>query len=204
MSIAKSQMKMAVVSDIGNRFDDMLEAANGQRQQSIGARAAAAQIAKNTRTLLATIEQDFEKGELEKVMGEGELAVRRLIKTYVSRTISACDVTTEHYANIGQIAAGKIEAFEQAVKLLKKEHDVEQSKVSSVLAAVDSGAAAVVGDDIMVATPGASVAGAHPGRTLKQQRLAEAAVAVEPNSAGQNGRTPQVKKKKKAAKKTTG
>jgi hypothetical protein len=218
MSLVKSQIKLSVVGDVGNRLDDMLEGAVAQQQQCIGAKAAAAQIAGNIKKLVGVIEQDFEKGDIEKAIEEGPLAVLKVIKTYVSRGVGACEVTAEHFEQREQIATGKVQALQQSVQMMKKMHDSEQAKVANVLAALEQGDATVDGEDI-VAMPGASrPTGVHPGKTIKQQRLAEqAAQAGEGN--GQSGRAtaapaasekPARKKstrkksaRKKASKKTT-
>jgi hypothetical protein len=188
MNVSKSQMKIAVINDLGSQFDDMLESAKGQQQQCLGAKAAAAQIASNIKKLISVIQQDFEKGDISKVMADGDLAVLGMIKTYVGRTISACEATSDHFRQQAQVVAGKVEAFDQSVKLMKKLLDREQLKVEQVLEAIESGDAEIDGSDIVMTQSGVKrPAGVRPGPTIKQQRLAEEGkkpkLAVVPPSA---------------------
>lgn len=199
MSLSKSQMKLAVVNDIGNRFDDLLESATGQQQQCLGAKAAAGQIASNVKKLIGIVEQDFEKGDIETAIKDGDLAVLKLIKTYLSRAISACEATTDHFENLRQISVGKVEAYQQSVKLLKKMHDNEQTKIDQVIAAIETGSAQVDGPDVVLMDNSVRPTGVRPVGTLKQQRLAEELASQKPN-----GKKKRVSKKKSNKSSTAG
>lgn len=212
MTLTKSQIKIAVMNDVGNRLDDMRESAMGQQQQSHGARAAAARISANIKKLIDVVQQDFDKGEIKKVIEEGELQVLKLIKTYVSRAANACEASSDYFESLAKNAAGKVEAMEQAVKMVQKIRDAEQKKMDAILAAVDSGAAQVDGGDVMMMDQSQlRPVGARPAKTIKQQRLAEA--AAQRAAPGNGGPSELVSKptkrrtrpsKKKAAVKDTG
>ena len=216
MTLTKSQIKIAVINDVGRRLDDMREAAIGQQHQTIGAKDAAAQISTNIKKLIKVIEQDFESGEISKVIEKGDLEVLKMIKTYFSRAESSCDITAQHFESLKKKASGKIEAFEQSVKLVKKMQDLEQAKVDVILAAVKSGEASVDdGDVMMISQSSVRPVGSHPGKTLKQQRLAQEAQnqlilplgdngePVTPTSSGKSPRKRNRPGKKKVVKKSS-
>jgi hypothetical protein len=192
MSLAKSQVKLAVVNDIGNRFDDMLEAAVGQQQQCLGAIGAAKQIRKNMETLAALASKDQSEGKIGKAMKEGELAVFALIKSYISRAMTACEATAANFESMKAIATGKVDAFKQSVSLMHKMHTSEATKVERILASVESGDAKMVGQDAVLTNPNADrPTGVKPDMNIKEQRLAEEAARKGNGEKNPDDMTPE-------------
>ena len=212
MTLTKSQIKIAVMNDVGNRLDDMRESAMGQQQQSVGAKAAAARISTSIKKLIDIVQQDFDNGEIGKAIADGELQILKLIKTYVSRAANACEASSDYFESLAKNAAGKVEAMEQAVKMVQKIRDVEQKKMDAILAAVDSGAAQVDGGDVMMIDQSQMrrPVGAKPGKTIKQQRLEAAAQQATKGNGGpaETSSKPAKRRtrpsKKKSAVKDTG
>ena len=191
---AKTELKIAVVEDIGNDFDDLLEAAQGFHSQCLGAKKGVEMLADNVRTIADSVNKDSAAGKIATAMKEGELAVVGVIKSYLGRVLSACDATEGHFFTQKQITSGKIQALETVIKHLGKKRDTMRVKAERRLAqakaAVASGDAEIIdGELVMKRQSQHRPTGTHPGPTLKQERLAQAAAAeaAAKAAAGGNG-----------------
>jgi hypothetical protein len=179
MTLQKSQMKAAVVHEIGCEIEDKLEGARAELAQQQGALQFGKAAAKAVAALTEHVKREFAEGYFDKMVKETpteELAAK--IASEVSRRIGTCSNLLTHLTQQipDQIAKakGRIQEDEAIIKMLKKKADAEVEKLKAIADAVARGDLAMEdGAPVAVTSAGASLQGAHPGMTLKQQRLAE-------------------------------
>lgn len=163
----KGELKAAVVHDIGNKVDDMLESARADAASKLGANIALLACSKKVAELAAHVDKDFEEG-LFNELTEPHL-IAQAIKKYITRACGVIDSGAEAAARARLVADGKIQMAELVVGNLKKVHDAELAKSAARQAAEVQAEQAAIPPN-----------GGRPALPLKERRLAEEKVAKKP------------------------
>ena len=172
MTIAKAEIKIGTINDLGNKLDDELEVAVQVVERAAGSAAALKQAKSKLAGLYAHIDQDIDEGKIP----EEPLAVAKYAKSYVQKAIGVLD-NMAITADVAKIRAeGKLEGLRVALGVAKKDMDAEKAKLAGLLTALEEGGSVVLedGGDI----PERAI-GVHPGDPLASRR-AEAKVGHEP------------------------
>lgn len=170
MSVEKSELKIAVIENLGSKADDRVEALTADFHRAEGAVKAFEEGAKKIETeVYAHFKRDIDEG---KVPGDPNQAADKYIKT--------CLHLFMHMAKVGlaklPLHQGRIQEATENVNRLKAEQNEERLKIQAVKAAESAGHAQLndQGDLEMAPTdsrhPPRRPAGVRPGPTLKQQR----------------------------------
>lgn len=164
MSSFKAEIRADILHEIGVRFDDQLEGAKAEAHRYEGAKQALWQAVHKVEDHLGHVDRDLRDGKyVDIAQAEGE---KRRIQECVG-ILRNLAVTAE----VNQyIARGRVEALEQALKGLKVQHDQERVRAAQLKAAEQ-----VAESDEVPRTQEARLPGTHPGRSIKEQRLAEVA-----------------------------
>lgn len=157
----KSEMKAAVLHEVGVKSEDMCEAARLDAARHEGGISALLAAAKQIAGLAAHVDRDMDEGAFASL--EGPLAVAGAIKKYLSRAVAVVESGMKAEDNQRLVCEGRAQAFKLMVDNMKRLHDqeVEKSKQRQALADGES----VVGRPV----------GTHPGLSIKEQRLLEEA-----------------------------
>ena len=173
----KGELKAAVVHDIGNKVDDMLESARADAASKLGANIALLACSKKVAELAAHVDKDLEEGRLENLEPP---AIAQAIKKYITRACGVIDSGAEAAARARLVADGKIQMAELMVGNLKKLHDAELAKSKA--------------RQEVAQTEVAPSNGGRPPLSLKERRLAEEKMAEEKKPV-KPARKPRAKKK---------
>ena len=166
MSIEKSEIKVAAAHEIGCRLDDALEATTKDLYRLEGAVTALKQAVQIVESMGKVVDKDMDDGRFG-------LEEATHIKQYLHRaTLMVTNLQTNAESNrVAQ--TGKIQAMETAVKIAKNFKDSEDSKAQTLRTALAQARANGTSEE-------RRSVGAHPGLTIKEQRLAEAAAQSTP------------------------
>lgn len=129
MGIEKSELKKLTIHDIGCRVDDMLEACNKEREQLIGGKSAAEQVAKLIDSLNSHADKDLESGAIP------DLETLSLVKKYIGRAFFAAKGLADNLANREVMSAGKQDLASKVIDMLSNMQDQESQKIKSLLEA---------------------------------------------------------------------
>jgi len=165
MNPLKSQVKIGTAFEIGCRFDDVLESAKAEQFKYEGASGGLQQAAQSVEALTQHVDKDVD-AELFDLTTAGH------IKKYLIRAHQVVLNLSKQADNNRMISMGKVQALESSVKIVKKIHDDEVTKVENLRQAMALGQA--VPDDGSVPT---APVPQDPTRKIpiKERRLAEAA-----------------------------
>lgn len=160
MSFAKSDLKILTYNDVGNRLDDMLEAAQRSKSSLEGGKQALFAAAKNVEALLKASEQDLEEGRLPDVETLGH------VKKALVRALTSVQTLAKNFENREIMAAGSVDMASKSVALVKKLMDDEKRKLSGLVEAAELGKEEE-------SNGRERPAGLRPGPSIAQQRRAE-------------------------------
>lgn len=132
MTLEKSEIKKKVANDIGNRLDDILEAAERDKHGYEGARQVLREAAKCLLELNAHVEKDLNEGLLNNI--QDPLAVAGSLKRYVQKAVGSIENLRIRSEAALLKAEGKVEALGQAVGVTKRLFDEEDAKAKAALA----------------------------------------------------------------------
>lgn len=191
MNLQKSELKKAILNDLGNRFEDEKESLEKQVEQLAGAKSALLKMAKDIQLLHVHADKDLEDGKIS------DLETLKLVKLYVTRAIDACQ-NQARQCEVNEIRTrGRFEQADKQVRHLAKLIEDEDAKLRQLLAAIEDGSVVVDGDEIAAAgsseigsdtpsrpPPGNVVpmrrpVGVRPGMSIAAQRKLE----TQPESA---------------------
>ena len=155
----KGQFKAAVIGSIGQKTEDMLDAAKLDAAKQGGYAEALLGVSEKIKALAAVADEDAKAGKYEDL---DPVRVLALVKQYITR----CDTIVES-AQAAAAAArltcqGRVQALELVMKNLKKEFDLEVAK-SKMRAQVETTEQTQTADGTHSAAP----------VSLKAQRQAE-------------------------------
>lgn len=188
MSLEKSEVRIGVANEIGCAMDDALEAARGQVKYCEGGNAFLLTAQKKVQALAKLVDDDLD-GKGEGLIKDPETA--GLVKKYITRAVAIVGSEAATAGNAKLVAMGHVQAYEAAVKGIKKRVDTETTRVAQLkedAKKVHAGGAF---------TPARRVTGQAPGPSIKTQRLAEAA-AGKPKKAAKKATKKVARKKKRA------
>jgi len=157
MSLEKSELKIAVATDIGASIEDSYEAAKKEMYRQEGAVTSFGQAAKACEMLCEVVNKDLDEGRVP------SMEHAEMIKLWITRAANAQRNLARNAENMGMSACGKVSALEGAVALISKYRQVEQLKIAAARLASPSDPDAV------------RPAGSHPAMSIKERRLAEEA-----------------------------
>jgi hypothetical protein len=178
----KSEIKMSVLHDHGVRVDDQLEAAHRRQAGHDGAKQALRMIAKNIAGLAGSVDNDLRDGKLPL---DEPAKVASYMKLMVERAANMAMSAAQHQENLQLAAGGEISAYKAMVDSLKKELDLERSKMAALKEAIATGRVVVEDDSASQSDVGSSrdrAIGVRPGSSIAAQRKAEEAVGEEGSS----------------------
>jgi len=195
MSLEKSEVRIGVANEIGCAMDDALEAARGQVKYCEGGNAFLLTAQKKVQALAKLVDDDLD-GKGEGLIKDPETA--GLVKKYITRAVAIVGSEAATAGNAKLVAMGHVQAYETAVKGIKKKVDLENAKVAQAKKneekALRGGAfdgARLVGSHRLV--------GEHPGPGIKAQRQAEeAAEKAKPKKTTKKVAKKRAPRKKKA------
>ena len=166
MSLEKAELKMLMLQDLGNKFDDVLEEMGRDQCRTEGASKALSQAATVIAQLATLVDDDLDKERYDI-----ETATR--IKQYISRATTQVSDMASAMTRNKLVAQGRREGIAQVVQMTKKEYDREEAKKKAIEKASE--------DPSLIAQDGLSrrLTGVHPGPTIKQRRLADSAPESE-------------------------
>ena len=171
MNIEKAGVKVDVAHELGCRIDDTREAARNEVANWEGANAALVQAGKAIEELAKHVDKDIDEGGYD-------LETAKVIKKYITRSAAIAQNLATQAGAQRLMAQGKVQALENAVKIVKKYHEDEVRKVEGFKQALLEGRVRIEADGTQQAEdPGVNVLGVRPGLTIKEQRLAEEASA---------------------------
>jgi hypothetical protein len=162
----KSEMKAAVLHEVGAKSEDMCEAARLDAARHEGGITALLAAAKQIAGLAAHVDRDMDEGAFASL--DGPLAVAGAIKKYLSRAVAVAESGMKAEDNQRLVCEGRAQAFKLMVDNLKKLHDQEMEKSKS--------RQAIATGEEVVGRP----MGVHPGLSIKEQRRLEEATVQAP------------------------
>lgn len=180
MNLAKSELKISVLNEVGNALDDQRESADKQLQQAIGAKSALVSAHKDLRSVFEAADRALDAGEIADLEG------LTLVKTWLKKAGAALEVKAKYFENVEIQTVGKLQQAALAVDAVSKMHKAERERVRNFMAQIESGAIVVEDDGSLSMAEGARrEPGVHPGQSIAAQRKAEAAAAKT------NGKGPE-------------
>jgi len=189
MRIEKAETKIAVASELGAKIEDILEAAKKEVSRWEGSVSAFSQASKACEALGEHVDRDVTDGVYD-------LEVAKVVKRYVDRAAQLTKNLMAQAENNRISTVGKVAALDTTVQVVAKYRDEEVGRVSAFRAALASGQIKVEDGGGMSVADG----GVRPARSIKEQRLAEAAAeakAAEPTveaAAATEPETPRAKR----------
>lgn len=166
MSLDKFDVKMGTASEIGNRMDDMREATIQELHRLEGTVTAFQAAAVSLETLGSHVNKDIEEGKFD-------LEVAKHIQRYTTRAHQLVLNLSKQAENNRMTQQGKVYGLEAAIKVTKKYHDDEASKIMTLRLALQAQKLVERDGSLESVGTGASPVGVHPNMTLKEQRLLE-------------------------------
>ena len=212
----KSEVKQAVLHDVGCDADDWLEAARKGSAGFEGAKHALREAAKHVQQIAEVIDQDIENGKLEKL--DGPLQIAAYAKKQITRAVDSLTVASLNYGNRQMASQGEIAAYERVLKYLEGKRQEEGAKIERLRQALASGEIQIEEDGTLSQGgngQGAHLPGVRPSQGIAAQRRAEQdaekgpPLTPEPEAAAPEPETkppaaqPQKKLVPKPAKKVT-
>ena len=173
MTLETAKIRAQVAHEIGVRLDDALEAARGETVRWEGSNQGLLMGQKAILGLLPHVDRDIEEGKYD-------LQTATAVKLYINRCAQVCANMAVQSSTQRAMSQGQIQMGEANVKVLKKFHEEELRRVEAIAAAeAESRAAGKLAGEEESVDLRSRPAGVHPPASIKQQRLAEEAEAVQ-------------------------
>lgn len=185
MGVEKSELKLAVLENLGCKSDDILESVERELHRAEGAIQALSLGSKAVRQLAQLVDDDLDKERYD-------IETATKVKEYLDRAGTLLDSMAQKATNQRMTGAGRVEMATQFVQFLKKEHDLEALKKKSFEIRDED-------DD----SPSSRPVGQRPAPSIKQQRLEEQAnedAAALMRGSVPKGKVPLARKGKKIPK----
>jgi hypothetical protein len=173
MGIEKSELKKAILQDMGIKADDRLDALTAELHRTEGG-------AKALTTAAGGLENDV-FARLRRDLDEGKIDTEAAKQ--VDRYLRTCVNMLQHLAKRSKVQVpvmqGRVDEAREAVHRIKKDCDAEEAKILAVRLAEAAGEVTVTeeGDREVVSSgekgPSRRPVGVRPTGTLKAQRAAE-------------------------------
>jgi hypothetical protein len=169
-ALVKSEVKAGTLHEVGCRLDDSRDAAQREAEAYRGAHDALRQCAKKLQALAEHVKKDLDEGRVAGAIAEGELAVAKLVTTYVERAAGVAEnlALTAHANHLTSM--GRFDAFTRATSITKRLFDEESAKAEAIRVAIERGE---LESDGMISQTSVRPVGVHPGASIAEQRKAE-------------------------------
>ena len=190
MSVSKSELKLALIQELGCSADDDLEAAERDGLRATGRIQAAGMLEHEVTKIIAKLDSDMDSDSPP----FPDLETQKKAKFYLGACLAACATARKQGDNLRLQMEGKVMAFKHTVKRMQKISEMEQGKIDATLAIAAAIADPDSDSDIELRS---RPVGVHPGPSIAAQRRAEALAPT-------NGSAPKKKAKKKKKKQTPG
>jgi hypothetical protein len=118
----KAALRASALHDIGERFEDRLEASSGAVNAARGAVSGLAEGSRAIGSLSRLIDEEIDKGELE-------LETGAVVKKWIARAGAALDNLGKQAENRVLIAEGSLRAWKDAIETTKKAYDLEIARI---------------------------------------------------------------------------
>lgn len=172
MGLDKSEIKLAILQELGCKFDDMLEGVQHDKFRAEGAARALIQATKAIRSVASLVDDDVDKERYD-------LPTAAKIKEYIDRAATIVESMAKNATNQQMAGGGSIVAMDQVVKYLKKEYDSEEAKRKALEESEDELDKLLTGGEEPKLHERPT--GRRPPPTVKQRRRAQEA-APEPEA----------------------
>ncbi len=139
MTLAKAEIKIGTINQLGNQIDDALEEAAHLVDQAAGAASALRQAQKKLKGLYGHVDEDVDEGK----MPDDPLLVAKYAKGYIQKAMGILDNLSTS-ADITRVRAeGKLEGLKASLGIAKSEMDAEKVKLVALRAAVEEGSVTI-------------------------------------------------------------
>ena len=209
--------KVAVTGDLGETYDQMLEAAEREAYGREGAEKILQAASKLVLKLHEHVDKDHEAGEIPK----GELQIVGYTKKYVTRASECLLNLAKKMEAEKYVAHGKVAALKPAVALVQRHHDSANAVAKQLEAALEEarGESKPAADQRSTLRGVSRQTGQHPGpsplekrraegKRLKAERQAREEAAQSPSTDAPdppaNGKKKRSRKRAKPAQKADG
>jgi hypothetical protein len=122
----KAEIRAGAIFNVGERLDDMLEAAQRDATRFDGKVAGCMEVAESITALLKAVDEDLDSGQIP------DLETAALVKKWVSRCFHLSENLARRASNEKMSAAGAVAAMTQAVRLVADMHSREKAQVEQV------------------------------------------------------------------------
>lgn len=163
--MTKTELIIAVMTNVGADVEDRYEAAKALVQQAAGAKAGTKKLILNMATLSKAAQDDIDAGNLDE-------DAAKIVQRHLHRVVVSIKDTHTFWEQQGIRAGGFRDGLKEAVQIVKKMREVEEKKLPS-------------SEGQELTTTSEDSESRHPGPTLKQQRQAEESTTAQ--TASNNG-----------------
>lgn len=169
----KIGLKKDVLLSVGVKVEELLEGAEQQCHEARGGKKALRAHIKNLMGIIVATDEDVGKSI-------PDLETLSIVKAWLSKMVISTENASKHLENVEIQMAGEVAGHRGTHDMIQKMMGDADRKLGEVEAAVKAGTATVNRDGTVEAAPGERrPAGVRPGMSIKDQRLAEEAQAVE-------------------------
>lgn len=163
MGELKLEVRRQAAHEIGIKIEDRLEAARLEAARAEGAGQMALQLQRQVEALHAHVDKSIAAEEFE------TLAVAQHIKDWITRASAVCGSGAQSASNNALVARGKLQALEDAVKLVAGVHQDATKRLALLQQASAEDDGPPAGD------PGAAarIVGEHPRESVRVRRARE-------------------------------
>ena len=159
MSVGKSELKLALIQELGCSADDDLEAAERDGLRATGRNQAAGMLEHEVTKIIAKLDSDMDSDSPP----FPDLETQKKAKFYLGACLAACATARKQGDNLRLQMEGKVMAFKHTVKRMQKISEMEQGKIDATLAIAAAIADPDSDSDIELRS---RPVGVHPGPSI--------------------------------------
>ncbi len=165
MSELKLEIRKQTAQDIGVRVEDRFEAMKLEQARAQGAHEMALQLQRQVEALHAHVDKEIDAGLYP------DLKFASIIKQWVTRASAVCGSGAQSAANSVLVAKGKVQAVEDALKIIASVHQDAAKRLALLQSATpdEDGPPSPAS-----AQPGLRVDGERPRESIRARREREA------------------------------
>lgn len=172
MSLEKSELKKAVLNDVGADVEDMLESAQAQLAEHRGAKRSLRETAIKLGAVSKAIDDELDQGKLDAI-GPEPLKLAAYAKQQVQRCIETLLGASKHEENLELASQGAISVTKAMMARVLKKVELETTK-QQALAATDSEEAVSQRDRATGQRPAPSIAAQRKAEEATQGKIEDA------------------------------
>ena len=179
MNLGKSEVKQAVLKDVGIKLDDNKAHCEKALEQNIGAKSALAQMAKDLEQLLVLASKDLDDGILP------DLEQLTLVKLWIGRAINAT-ANKARYMELQEVTMrGRLDQAARSLEMVEKLFLEEANRYQAVVEALEKD------ESDPESEPSVRAVGTAPQQSIAAQRKAEEAAAKEAEKPAKPAKKPR-------------